>query len=139
MGSSRRSVLVVEDDPSLLVTMHRHLVKAGLAILTASDFATAVAQLGNTAFDAVYVDLCLPNESGYELCERIRQEPAMCFVPIIVASERGFPEDMSRAEEAGANAFLRKPFTMQLLIECLEMLMGGGAESRPPMRRLRSG
>jgi DNA-binding response OmpR family regulator len=132
-------VLVVEDEPSLLAAMQRHLVNAGFEVRTGSDFATAVAQLGSATFDAIYVDLCLPSESGYELCERIRQEPTMCFVPIIVASERGFPEDMSRSEEAGANAFLKKPFTMRLLVECLEMLMRGGAESRPPMRRLRWG
>ncbi len=132
-------MLVVEDEPSLLAAMERHLVKAGFEVLTASDFATAVAQLGKGTLDAIYVDLCLPNESGYELCERIRQEPATCFVPIVVGSERGFPEDMSRCEEAGANAFLKKPFTMSLLVECLGMLVAGGAESRPPMRRLRWG
>lgn len=131
-----RVALVVEDDPDLLETMRRHL-GAGFQVLTAYDYGTAVLQLRSARPDVVCIDLCLPNESGYELCERIREDPALCFVPIVVTNERGFPEDMARAEDAGANAFLKKPFSMQLLAECLVMLMAGGGESRPPIRRLR--
>jgi two-component system, cell cycle response regulator len=132
-----RAVLVVEDDPALLGAMHRHLAAVGLQVLTASDYQTAIAQLTPTPLHGVCVHLHLPNESGYELCERIREEPLLRFVPIMVTSERAFPEDMARAEEAGANAFLKKPFSMDLLTRCLEMLILGGAESRPPIRRLR--
>ncbi len=131
-------VLVVEDEPALLNAMHRHLATAGFEVLTASDYQTAVTQLGATPLHGVCIDLCLPNESGYELCEHIRGELPLRFVPIMVTSERAFPEDMARAEEAGANAFLKKPFSMQLLTECLQMLVVGGVESRPPIRRLRA-
>ena len=137
MEALSRVVLVVEDDPALLAAMRSHLVKARFQVLTACDYRTAVAELGATPLHVVCVDICLPSESGYELCERIRREPMLRFVPIVVTSERGFPEDMARAEEAGANAFLKKPFSMRLLTQCLELLIGGGAESRPPMRRLR--
>ena len=137
MQPALRVALVVEDDPALLETMRRQLAGERFHVLTAYDYETAVHQLEKTRPDVVCIDICLPNESGYELCERIRQEPALCFVPIVVTSDRGFPEDMARAEDAGANAFLKKPFSMRLLTECVDMLMAGGGESRPPMRRLR--
>jgi DNA-binding response OmpR family regulator len=139
MRPGSRLVLVVEDDPALLAAMKRHLGNVGFDVFTAYDYRTALAQLQATLPDVACIDLCLPDESGYELCERIRQQAVLCFVPIAVTSERAFPEDMARAEEAGANAFLKKPFSMQLLAETLEMLAAGKAESRPPMRRLRWG
>jgi twitching motility two-component system response regulator PilG len=137
MKPSSRAVLVVEDDPALLGAMQRHLTTVGFDVLTASEYQTAITQLDATPLHVVCVHLHLPNESGYELCERIREEPLLRFVPIMVTSERASPEDMARAEEAGANAFLKKPFSPQLLTQCLEMLILGGKESRPPMRRLR--
>jgi DNA-binding response OmpR family regulator len=137
MKPASRAVLVVEDDPALLGAMQRYLASMGFRVLTASDYQTAITQLTPTPLHGVCVHLNLPNESGYELCERIREEPSLYFVPIMVTSERAFPEDMARAEEAGANAFLKKPFSMQLLTQCMEMLILGGAESRPPIRRLR--
>jgi DNA-binding response OmpR family regulator len=133
-----RAILVVEDDPALLAAMRRHLVTVGFEVLTATDYQAAISQLKTTLLHGVCIDLCLPNESGYELCEHIREEPALCFVPIMVTSERAFPEDMARAEEAGANAFLKKPFSMPVLAECVDMLIAGGADSRPPIRRLRA-
>lgn len=137
MESTSGIVLVVEDDAALLEAMRRGLSAAHFDVLAAYDYQTAVAQLQNPRIDFICIDLGLPNESGYELCERVRQEPALCFVPIVVTDERGFPEDMARAEDAGANAFLKKPFSMELLSDCLDMLTVGGAQSRPPIRRLR--
>jgi DNA-binding response OmpR family regulator len=137
MQPASRIALVVEDDPTLQDRMKRHLATARFDVLTASDYHTAITHVQRRPLHVACIDLGLPNESGFELCERIRTERALRFVPIVVTSERNFPVDMVRAEEAGANAFLKKPFSMPLLTDCLEMLMAGGAESRPPMRRLR--
>ena len=138
MQTASRVALLVEDDPALQEVMRRHLAAAHFDVLSASDYQAAIAQLQVTPLDIVCIDLGLPNESGYELCERVRQEVALRFVPIVVTSEHTSPEAMARAEEAGANAFIKKPFSMRLLTECLEMLISGGPESRPPIRRLRS-
>ena len=75
--------------------------------------------------------------SGYELCEYIRRQPTLIAMPILVSSERGFPEDMAHAEEAGANAFLKKPFPMTRLIKYVHALLDGPNASRPSVRRLR--
>jgi DNA-binding response OmpR family regulator len=61
------------------------------------------------------VDVGLPTRSGYELCEYIRGTLGLTQVPILVTSDSGYPEDMAHAEQAGANAFLTKPFSMHQL------------------------
>jgi DNA-binding response OmpR family regulator len=136
-ASASRVALVVEDDPALQARIKRHLATVRFDVLAAADYQSAVAHAQNTQLHVVCIDLGLPSESGYELCERLRSERALQFVPIVVTSERTFPDDMARAEEAGANAFLMKPYSMVLLTQCLEMLLTGTSESRPPIRRLR--
>ena len=136
---SSRVALIVEDDPVFQRTMTRHLEAMRFAVLASFDYRMAVRHLETQTPDIVFVDLGLPSESGYELCEHVRREPSVALVPIVLTSERTFPEDMARAEEAGANVFLRKPFSMARLTACVEMLLTDGPPtSQRWMRRLRS-
>jgi two-component system chemotaxis response regulator CheY len=130
-------VLVVEDNPTLQQAMNKSLTELGFDVLTALNYQSATRQLEASVPSVVCVDLGLPNESGYELCEHIRTKPALNAVPILVMSERGFPEDMAHAEEAGANAFLKKPFSMPRLAKYITALLDGAHVSRPSVRRLR--
>jgi DNA-binding response OmpR family regulator len=134
---SRRSVLVVEDDPVLQRAMAVALEGDGYEVLTALDYATAVRVLGTRTPTLVCVDLALPRESGLELCEYMRKQAPLLHVPILITSDRSFPEDMAHAEEAGANAFLKKPFTMKSLLKYITALLDGPRSSQRGMRRLR--
>jgi DNA-binding response OmpR family regulator len=134
---TRPIVLVVEDDPSLQVAMVKHLAKADIAVLAALDFSAAVRHLAHERLAVACIDLGLPSESGYELCEHIRSRPELLGLPILVTSERSTPEVMAHAEEAGANAFLKKPFTMKELIVYVSALLDGPPVSRPNVRTLR--
>jgi two-component system phosphate regulon response regulator OmpR len=135
----RRSfvALIVEDDPVLQRAMKMHLEALGFRVVTAFDHRTALRQLGDQPPDIISIDLGLPDESGYELCERIRRDPAMETVPIVLTSERSFPDDIACAEEAGATAFLKKPFSMRRLTRCVDSLLTGRMSSGPWIRRLR--
>jgi DNA-binding response OmpR family regulator len=132
-----RTVLLVEDDPVLQRAMAKRLEKANFRVLTALHFNAAVLHLNATTFDVACIDLGLPNESGYELCEHIRDRLHLASLPIVVTSERGFPEDMAHAEEAGANAFLKKPFPMDRVLKYVSALLDGPHCSRPSLCRLR--
>jgi DNA-binding response OmpR family regulator len=132
-----RTALVVEDDPALQDAMTRRLEAMRFRVLGAFDYRGALRHLQAAVPDLVFIDLCLPAESGYELCETMRRTPGLACVPIVLTSERAFPDDMACAEKAGANAFLRKPFTMAQLAECVELVLAHGPVSRPWVRRLR--
>ncbi len=132
-----RVALIVEDDPSLQRAMAKELERARFHVLTAFDFDAAVTHLGEPKVDVACIDLGLPSESGYELCEHIRNRLKLAWLPILVTSERSFPEDMAHAEEAGANAFLKKPFTMDRLLKYIAALLDEPPMSRPSVCRLR--
>jgi DNA-binding response OmpR family regulator len=133
----RPTALVVEDDPALQREMVKHLEEANLRVIAAYDYATAVRVLAHARLDLACIDLGLPSESGYELCEHIRGRPDLFALPILVTSERTYAEDMAHAEEAGANAFLKKPFTMKKLLAYVSALLDGPPTSRPDVRTLR--
>jgi DNA-binding response OmpR family regulator len=137
MDTTKRIALVVEDDPTLQEMMVEHLEGAKFQVLTARNFEGALLHLSAVTPDIACIDLGLPSESGYELCEHIRSLPHLVSLPIIVASGRSFPEDMAHAEEAGANAFLKKPFTMHQLLKYVSALLDRPHSSPPGVRRLR--
>jgi DNA-binding response OmpR family regulator len=137
-ASVSRFSLVVEDDPELQQAMVKQLQAAQFLVLPAADYAGAVRHLARSFPSVAFVDIGLPNESGYALCEYIRARPELMGMPIIVTGERAFPQDMANAEEVGANAFLKKPFKMTRMLDCMAMLFDGQRTTRPGTRRLRA-
>jgi DNA-binding response OmpR family regulator len=132
-----RTILFVNDHPGEAETIQRHLKGAGFAVQMATDYQAAVKLLDERIPSVVCVDLTLPRESGYELCEHIRNHRRLEWLPILVMSERGSPEEMAHAEELGANAYLKKPFTRDRLLKYIGALLDGPMASRPSVRRLR--
>jgi two-component system response regulator protein BraR/BceR len=137
-GRVVRYALIVDDDPVLQTAMSRHLERMTFDVALAFHFAAAVLHLQARRPHLVCVNLELPTQSGYELCEYIRGPLGLTGVPILATSDSRFARDMASAEEAGANAFLTKPFTMQQLTDCIEALLGKTHRSGPPPRDSRS-
>jgi two-component system, chemotaxis family, response regulator PixH len=134
---TKRSVLVVEDHPPEREAVVRILVGEGFRVETASDYIAAVKCMGVWQPSLVCCDLTLPRESGFELCEHMQRDQRLRLVPILVMSDRASPEDMAHAENVGANAFLKKPFTREKLVKYVRTLLDGPHASRPSVRRLR--
>jgi two-component system, OmpR family, response regulator len=120
---AERTAVVVEDDPRLLEAMTRWFESQCFRVLSARHYDAAVAHLAKLQAHVVCVDIGLPSKSGYELCEYIRGPLGLSGLPIIVTSEHGHAEDRAHAEEAGANAFLQKPFSLMQLTRSVESLL----------------
>jgi DNA-binding response OmpR family regulator len=134
---TKRTVLLVEDHPPEREMIRRALMTQHFHVATAVDYHGAVDYLSKSAPHLVCLDLTLPRESGFELCEYIRSDQKLRLVPILVVSDRSSPEDMAQAEYVGANAFLKKPFTRERLVKYVITLLDGPHASRPSVRRLR--
>lgn len=132
----KRLVMIVDDDPVLQRAMTGHLQRMSFDVVSALHYEAAVAELATCRPTLVCVDLELPTQSGYELCEYIRGPLGLTLVPILVTSESGAAKDMASAEDAGANAFLKKPFSMDQLSSYVEALLAKIHLSQPHLRRL---
>lgn len=104
-------ILVVEDAPALQATISRYLTDLRFQVVMVNDGPAALGAIRTQMPTAICVDTVLPRGSGYEVCEAIRRTPGLGNIPILVMSESFLPEDRAHAEEAGASAFLPKPFT----------------------------
>jgi DNA-binding response OmpR family regulator len=102
-------VLVVDDDPTLRKLIRAHLTRLELDSVEAAEGHAGLACLAAEPVDLVCLDLMLPTKSGFAICEAIRKS-SRASVPVLILSARGTPEDRAQAEEAGANAYLVKPF-----------------------------
>ena len=123
MNAKRSTALIVEDDPKLQSAMSAQLLQMNLDVLVANHYDAAVCHLAIGELDVICIDVGLPNKSGYELCEHIRGSLRFVDLPILMTSDHGDPGDMAYAENAGANAFLHKPFSMRQLAHCIESLL----------------
>ena len=106
-------VLLVEDDPFLSSLLKNRLQKEGLEVNLAKDGEEALNSLKSAKPDLILLDLILPKKSGFEVMEEIRNDPQMQSqeVPIIIISNLGQPEDISRGEELGAIEYFVKAKT----------------------------
>ncbi len=107
MGNKK--ILIVEDDPDLLRSMHVRLRAHNYDTFSAGDAISCMAEARKNEPDLILLDLGLPAGDGFVLMERFKQVPALASVPVIVVTARDFRANQKRAIQAGAAAFMQKP------------------------------
>lgn len=124
LESSRRKVLIVDDDESLVELMQDAFVQDGrFEIRTANNGFDAGMLVKEFRPDIVVLDLMLPDINGREVCQRVRMDPTMEMVKIICISGMVEQDKVAELRAAGANDFMQKPFAVdRLLNRCCEML-----------------
>jgi two-component system response regulator ResD len=118
----RPQVLIVEDDPDLLVVLRVNLEGAGLDTMLASDGRTAITRIEAERPDAVLLDVMLPGIDGWTVLERLHGQGDP--VPVVVCSAKKHAEDIERALELGAVAYLVKPFDIGRLVDAVTQAVG---------------
>jgi two-component system response regulator PrrA len=115
MALGKPRVLIVEDDPDLLVILRVNLSAAGLDPMLAGDGRTAIDRVVKEHPDVVVLDVMLPGVDGWQVLEELHAlgDPA----PVVVCSAKKNVEDRSRAAELGAVAYVVKPFDIDLLVD----------------------
>jgi DNA-binding response OmpR family regulator len=116
-------VLVVEDEAHLAQGLRFNLQAEGHAVEVAGDGETALERLveKRERFDAVVLDVMLPGKSGFDVAALLREKKN--YVPILMLTARGRPEDVLQGFASGADDYLTKPFELAILIARLESLL----------------
>ncbi|MDQ3651436.1 MAG: response regulator transcription factor [Acidobacteriota bacterium] len=117
------NVLIVEDEKHLADGLRFNLEAEGYGVETVGDGEAALVALlvGPRTYDVVVLDVMLPGRDGFEVAAELRR--AGQFVPILMLTARGRPEDVLRGFEAGADDYLPKPFELAILIARLRGLL----------------
>jgi len=119
-----RSVLVVDDEPNIRLSLEFLMRKAGFAVRSAADGEEALAAIAEDPPDLVLLDVTMPRKSGYEVCEAVRANPDLAAVRILMLTARGRDIEREKGLAMGADDYVTKPFSTQDVLARAKALLG---------------
>ncbi len=102
-------VLIAEDDPKGAELLEAYLADSDYDLRTAADGEQTLQQVAAWKPDLILLDVMMPRISGFEVCKRLRADPATRDIGVIMVTALDEPSDVERALEAGTNDFITKP------------------------------
>jgi two-component system, OmpR family, KDP operon response regulator KdpE len=122
----RQRILLVDDDPGIMVAVKQALTTYGYKMSTARDGLEALATFEREQPELILLDLVMPRCNGMEVCQRIREYSA---TPIIVLSVKGSEADIVSVLDLGADDYLVKPFRLAELLARVRAVMRRGGKT----------
>src|SRR5205809_1661350 len=109
-------ILVVDDVPANVKLLEARLSAEYFDVLTASNGAEALDLCSRCECDIILLDVMMPDMDGFEVCRRLKSNPATHYIPVVIVTALDSPSDRVRGLEAGADDFLTKPVSDIVLI-----------------------
>ena len=122
--SSTPLILVADDDPDIRALVAFRLERAGYEVLSAGDGEEAYAAAQERTPDLAVLDAMMPKLDGYELTRRFRADAATARMPIVMLTARVQEADVQRGFDAGADDYIKKPFSPQELRARVQAVLG---------------
>ena len=132
MPATKKTILVVDDEPHIVLGLRDALEFEGFRVISAGEGQEGIALARSEAPDAIILDLMLPDVNGYAVCEQLRRINA--YVPIVMLTARSQETDKIRGLDAGADDYVTKPFSVNELIARMRAILcraARGAASVP--------
>jgi DNA-binding response OmpR family regulator len=123
MTDDRPLVLCADDDEDILSLVSLRLRRAGYEVATAPDGEAAVEIVRTRRPALAVLDVMMPRRTGYEVLAELRGDESLRDIKVILLSARVQESDVARGLEAGADAYLAKPFKAQELVEKVQELL----------------
>ena len=123
---SSRTILIVEDTPSVRAVLQAALVEAGAITWLAEDGEAAMQLLASEVPDLILLDLLMPRLDGWGVIERLRQSPRTARIPVILETSAEDYSSFDRARRDGVAAFISKPFRLNEVVETCRRVFEGG-------------
>jgi len=118
-----KKVLIADDEPNIVVSLEFLMKQKGYTVRVVSDGEQALNAVGEFGPDLVLLDVMMPRMSGYDVCQKIRENPAWADVRIVMLSAKGRDIEVTKGLAVGADAYVTKPFsTKDLMAKVLELL-----------------
>lgn len=127
MSQQPAHVLIVDDEPNILLSLQFLMSKAGYAVRTAKDGEQALAEIAKAKPDVVLLDVMMPKLDGFSVCQRIRSTPEWDSVRVIMLTARGRDVEREKGLALGADDYITKPFSTKDAVDRVAAVLAKSA------------
>lgn len=120
----RKTILIVDDELSILVPLQFLMEKAGYLVKLAQSGKEAIEKIAEIRPDLVLLDIMLPDLDGYEIYQMIRERPEWAAIRVIFLTAKNRDADIAKGIAMGADAYITKPFSNTQLLTMIHELIG---------------
>jgi CheY-like chemotaxis protein len=130
--SAKKKVLIIDDEEDLcvLATHALTLDRSDLEVISARDGLAGIQLAGTEQPAVIILDIMMPKMDGYEVCRRLKADPATRSIPVVMLTASNDPHLNQKAFEAGAVACLTKPYRRGTLVNCVDMALASSVRAR---------
>lgn len=121
-----KRVLVVDDEPNIVMSLRFLMEREGFQVDVAPTGEAALAALGQAPADLVLLDVMMPELDGFEVCQRIRDNPAWRNTKVIMLTAKGRDVERDKGLALGADAYVTKPFSTRELVARVKRMLEPG-------------
>ena len=119
-----KRILIADDEPNIVISLEFLMQHAGYEVQSAADGAEALRDLDRFRPDLILLDIMLPLHDGFEVCQRIREDPALKHVKIVMLTAKGREVEITKGLALGADLYITKPFATRELLASVRQLLG---------------
>ena len=119
-----KRILIADDEPNIVVSLEFLMKQRGYDIRVVSNGAEALEAIGEFRPDLILLDVMMPRVSGYDVCQKVRENPEWQGIKIIMLSAKGRDVEVTKGIAIGADAYVTKPFSTRDLIAKVGEMLG---------------
>ena len=121
-----QKVLVVDDDPYILMSLEFLMKKSGFQVLVARNGNEALELISKELPALILLDIMMPDVDGYAICEKVKSTAAWKHIKIVFLSAKTREADIQKGYDLGASLYVSKPFSTKDLVKSVKVILGSG-------------
>jgi two-component system, OmpR family, alkaline phosphatase synthesis response regulator PhoP len=116
----RNKILIIDDEPQIVRALELLMQREGFEVRSASDGIEALSSIEDAAPDLILLDLMMPRMDGFELCQKIRSNPAWKNMIIVILTAKGRDIEREKGMALGADHYVTKPFSTREVVQLIK-------------------
>ena len=119
-----KRILICDDEPNIVISLEFLMEQSGFEVAVARDGDDTLRQIDTFGPDLVLLDVMMPGRNGYEVCQRLRANPAWQHIKVVMLTAKGRDTEAAKGMALGADAYITKPFSTRELVVRVRELLG---------------
>ena len=119
----KQKVLVIDDEPEITEIISAFLSNAGYEVKVENSSVEGMSVVKSFMPDVILLDIMMPVMDGYEVCSKLKKEPALAHIPVLFLTGKDAKDDAGMSFQSGGDLFIKKPFSCERLLNMVKMVL----------------